>query len=188
MRVVQGRLKNLRIPTIPGPHRPFTAKAREWLFYCLGDIIGLDFLDLFAGTGIVSLEAFSAGAYPVSVDRNKRTAVHVRAFLQKNALSWPYITQPAEAFLKQKKRTFDIVFCDPPFAYNYTADLLLQLLNASLLKTNARVIIHTTKKVPITIPNHFLVTKEKEFGFSLVRILEHKGNISHVSTTNNTIT
>ena len=63
MRVVAGALGGRPIAAPKGESiRPTTDRVREALFSILGDVSGLDVLDLFAGTGAVAIEAISRGA------------------------------------------------------------------------------------------------------------------------------
>ncbi len=169
MRIIQGQLKGLPLPYIKGDHRPLTAKAREWLFQYLGSIENKTFLDLFAGTGIVSLEAISSGASPTAVERDAKTVLQVRNFLKKQEISIHYIVKPVEAFIKQEKQSFDIVFLDPPFAYKYKSDLLRRVFSSSIVVPTTTVIIHTPKKEDFVLNPSISCVKEKLFGFSYLR-------------------
>lgn len=170
MRIIQGRLKGLLLPRITGDHRPFTAKAREWLFQYLQNIEHYSFLDLFAGTGIMSLEAFSCGALPTAVERDKKTVVQVRTFLKKHDIYFPYLAKPAESFIKQQRGSFDIVFLDPPFSYAYKSNLLLRLYASPIVALSTTVIMHVPKKERLTLPKGVQIKKEKLFGYSCVYV------------------
>ena len=101
--------------------RPTQDRVREALFSMLmNEIPGARFLDLFAGTGAVGIEAFSRGAADVTfVERDQR---HV-AILKKNLSSLgvsPAATHVIKAdafrFPVSSKDVFNIVFADPPYA------------------------------------------------------------------------
>jgi N6-adenine-specific methylase len=98
--------------------RPTPDRVRETLFNWLGqDLSGASTLELYAGTGVLSLEAQSRGAsLSVAVDRD---AVLVRALDQAaSTLGITSIeTHVAEAlrYVARESRAFDVVFLDPPF-------------------------------------------------------------------------
>ncbi len=64
LRIIAGKVKGMRIKTVPGEStRPITDRVKNLMFNILaGDIVDSHFLDLFGGTGSVSLEALSRGA------------------------------------------------------------------------------------------------------------------------------
>lgn len=120
MRVIAGRFGG-RLFASPQGHRthPMSEKARGAIFNALGDIQGLTFLDAFAGSGALSIEAISRGAASgVAVDSDltawKTIVVNLKTFridrnvkaAQMNVTSW---SQTNSEWL------FDLVFADPPY-------------------------------------------------------------------------
>lgn len=120
IRIIGGawRGRRVRFPAIVDV-RPTPDRVRETLFNWLGqDLTGVRTLDLFAGSGALSLEALSRGAaLAVAVDRHREL---VRALAETGRLlEAPGLEThcaDAHAFLAREKRMFDIVFLDPPFA------------------------------------------------------------------------
>ena len=122
MRIIAGNLRGRRLnPPTSLPVRPTTDMARESLFNILNNYVDYDectVLDLFAGTGAVSLEFVSRGAKEVtSVDINaqcidfiKDSALH---FGVKNLRA---VRSDVFDLLKRAYKKFDIVFADPPYA------------------------------------------------------------------------
>ena len=119
VRIIGGRHRGrvIRFPPV-ADLRPTPDRVRETLFNWLGqDLTGRRTLDLFCGTGVLSLEALSRGAaLAVAVDRNaaliralEATAAEIRiAGLETRVAD-------AESFLTRESRSFDVVFLDPPF-------------------------------------------------------------------------
>jgi 16S rRNA (guanine966-N2)-methyltransferase len=99
--------------------RPTADRVRETLFNWLGqDLTGWSTLDLFAGSGALTLEALSRGAaLAVAVDRaaalTAALAATARTF---GAQGLEVHTGDARAFLSRESRRFDAIFLDPPFA------------------------------------------------------------------------
>ena len=118
-------------------------RMRESVFSILGPLAGLSFCDIFSGSGIIALEAASRGAFPVvSVegDRGKRR------ILEKNAGIVPGVVDvsimPAERFISAWRKSYDIIFLDPPFPYRYKDQLLLRLGVSRLVHPGTRILIH----------------------------------------------
>ena len=99
--------------------RPTADRVRETLFNWLGqDLTGWSTLDLFAGSGALTLEALSRGAaLAVAVDRapalTAALAATARAF---GAEGLEVHTGDARTFVARETRRFDVIFLDPPFA------------------------------------------------------------------------
>ena len=119
VRIIGGRHRGrvVRFPDAPGL-RPTPDRVRETLFNWLGqDLTGRRTLELYAGSGALSLEALSRGAtLAVAVDRN---AVLIRALAATaatfGATGLEAHVADAAAFLARERRDFDVIFLDPPF-------------------------------------------------------------------------
>jgi 16S rRNA (guanine(966)-N(2))-methyltransferase RsmD len=119
-RILSGRWKG-RPLKVPKSARPTSSRAREALFDILqDDVAGSRFLDLFAGSGAVGLEALSRGAARVVFVERDSAALeaNLSAFgahpeehelLREDA-------RDAAATLSRRGETFDLVFADPPYA------------------------------------------------------------------------
>jgi len=119
VRIVGGswRSRTVRFPAVEGL-RPTPDRVRETLFNWLGqDLTGWRCLDLYAGTGVLSLEAVSRGAaLAVAVERNRVAAEAIaatKAALGADALELH--VADARAFVARETRCFDAIFLDPPF-------------------------------------------------------------------------
>lgn len=130
VRIIGGRHRGraVRFPDAPGL-RPTPDRVRETLFNWLGqDLAGRRTLDLYAGTGALSLEALSRGAaLAVAVDRSTalvRALAATAAAFGETALETH--VADARAFLARERRDFDVIFLDPPFDTDPWADLLPQ--------------------------------------------------------------
>ncbi|MEN0072692.1 MAG: RsmD family RNA methyltransferase [Propionicimonas sp.] len=79
-------------------------------------LAGLSFLDLYAGSGAVALEAASRGATPVwAVERDRGTAEVARRNAGESGLAVTVVTRAAAGFLAGAAQPFDIVWADPPY-------------------------------------------------------------------------
>ncbi|WKC57782.1 16S rRNA (guanine(966)-N(2))-methyltransferase RsmD [Borrelia sp. P9F1] len=145
MHVSAGKYKGRKV-AFPraGSVRPVMAVVREALFSIIfNQILGANFLDVFAGTGIMSLEALSRGARLVHlVDCNKAS----RSVLIKN---FGFIREPykfffnkAEFFIKRSNLFYDFIYLDPPFNYISKENLLEAVSRNESLNKSVKVIIH----------------------------------------------
>jgi len=98
--------------------RPSGGRVRESLFNCLGQRLhGLSCLDLFAGSGVLGLEAASRGARRVIfVEKHAATAVKICRYVNELNAPATVMQMTAERFLAKTEDFFDLVFLDPPFA------------------------------------------------------------------------
>jgi 16S rRNA (guanine966-N2)-methyltransferase len=120
LRIIGGKAKGRRIRSVPGETtRPITDKVREALFNIIGsDIYGATFLDLFAGTGSVGIEALSRGAeYVLFIERNRRPFTVTRENLIRTNLQEGSMVIQADAFTFLEglpNQQFNYVFIAPP--------------------------------------------------------------------------
>ena len=123
MRIIAGTYRGLYLKTLKGGHlRPTSDQLRETLFDVLGPRVeGSTFLDLYAGTGAVGLEALSRGARDVVFIEHHRPAVElIRKNLEILGIGAGYRLIPRETAtgidrLAEENEHFDIVFLDPPY-------------------------------------------------------------------------
>lgn len=173
MYIFAGRFKGRRLffPTTQNTHsvrrkssektlRPTTGLVRRALFDILAPIISdSSFLDLYAGTGAVGLEAVSRGAGKVLlVESNPKTALCLKQNLElimaaakkegdeiaeENLKFYPYSAEKTITVLAEKKESFDIIFADPP--YSFTEQKILELIakikEGEILKSGGQFIL-----------------------------------------------
>ncbi|AYE36096.1 16S rRNA (guanine(966)-N(2))-methyltransferase RsmD [Borrelia turcica IST7] len=145
MHVSAGKYKGRKVAFLrAGSVRPVMSVVRKAFFSILfNQILDSNFLDVFAGTGIMSLEALSRGARLAHlVDYNKAS----RNVLVKNFgfVSEPYkfFFNEAEFFLKRSNLFYDFIYLDPPFDYSLKENLLEIVAKNASLNKDAKIIIH----------------------------------------------
>jgi 16S rRNA (guanine966-N2)-methyltransferase len=120
IRIIGGAHRGRQIPVAAvAGLRPTPDRVRETLFNWLGqDLTGASTLELYAGTGVLSLEALSRGAArAVAVDRNPALVAALTAIAAKIGIAGLEArTADALSYLRTERRPFDVVFLDPPFA------------------------------------------------------------------------
>jgi len=148
MRITGGKARGRKIPPSGDNRlRPTPELVRKALFDILPEMTGLSFLDLFAGTGAVGIEALSRGAVKaVFVERNRRSAEAIRRSLEEfgwsgrgKVLALP--VSRAVAALREKGETFDVVFADPPYEEGYVGYCCDLCLRGGLLGPGGVLVI-----------------------------------------------
>jgi 16S rRNA (guanine966-N2)-methyltransferase len=126
MRVTGGDLRGRMVPSPTGNlTRPTSALTRQALFNILGDVDGFCMLDLFAGSGIVGIEALSRGVADLhAVELDKPLAkVLTKTYIDLGVSTKARVyAQDAMAMLKQPfmcKGKIDLLYADPPFIKEY---------------------------------------------------------------------
>jgi len=162
VRIIAGTLRSRSLQAPPGlATRPTSDRLRETLFNVLAPRIrGAAFLDLYAGSGAVGMEALSRGADQVTfVERAPAALAVLRANLAKLGLTAGFRIQSSSvgAFLRRlpagqkpgQAAAFNVVFLDPPYdaAQEYAATLnLLGAAQSGLLSAGALVIAEHRRK------------------------------------------
>jgi 16S rRNA (guanine966-N2)-methyltransferase len=157
VRIIGGRWRGRRIEIVAGAEiRPTPDRVRETLFNWLMPVLpGARCLDLYAGTGVLGLEALSRGAAESwFVERDARAASSIEASLRR--FSGPEAGSPEAStgrvlatdamrwLATPPPRTFSVVFLDPPYAANNLADLCT-LLARGWLTLRATVYLETSR-------------------------------------------
>ncbi len=162
MRITSGIYKSRQI-AMPKGIRPTQDKVRKAVFDILGDIGGLSFLELYAGSGAVGLEAKSRGAGELVFVEDNRDCIPI---IQKNIIAlkvtgYNLITLSADKaieILQKEAKSFDIIFLDPP----YYRDMILRFRSApkaELKDSLAKKTLQIISACDILAPNGLLVAQ-----------------------------
>ena len=122
MRVISGQAKGRKLRAVPGAGtRPITDRVKQALFDILvGDVVGACFLDLFAGTGSVGIEALSRGAQrAVFVEQSPAAVRVIRHNLETTQLADRARVVRADVFAflvrpRAEEAPFDLIYVAPP--------------------------------------------------------------------------
>ncbi|PYV85608.1 MAG: 16S rRNA (guanine(966)-N(2))-methyltransferase RsmD [Acidobacteria bacterium] len=158
MRVIAGKLRSRPLRSLRGLDiRPTSDRLRETLFNILtagnpGGLAGSVWLDLFAGTGAVGIEALSRGAAKVYfVEVNKDVAELISTNLQSLGIATGFeilrqdFGRALETLERQSIRP-DFVFLDPPYRQREAYGETLNLLGNSALSAQALIIVEHEKR------------------------------------------
>ncbi|HHP50680.1 MAG TPA: 16S rRNA (guanine(966)-N(2))-methyltransferase RsmD [Moorella mulderi] len=146
MRIIGGSLKGFKLKVPKGiSTRPSSEKVRSALFNIIGPRIRDSlFLDLFAGSGAVGLEALSRGARKAVFVENSRLALQclednlARSGLTCRGEILPLDVRQALSLLQKRGDRFDFIFLDPPYGQGWATLILPRL--ASLLSPGGEII------------------------------------------------
>jgi 16S rRNA (guanine966-N2)-methyltransferase len=173
-RIVAGAAggRRLRVPR-GGGTRPTAERTREGLFSTLvsihGALDGLGFLDLYAGSGAVGLEAASRGARPVLlVERDSDAIAVLRGNLA--ALDLDGVTlrgEPVERVLRtEPAAAYDVAFLDPPYALAVGPVLDLLVAGGWLAQGATVAVERATRDEPFTWPAGLEPLRSRRYGDS----------------------
>lgn len=165
MRIIAGTFKGRSIRSPKGlPVRPTTDRMRESLFNILGNQYNwpeLEVLDLFCGTGIVSLEFVSRGVQTVtSVDRHFKCVQAVKSAVSDLGVrNLKTIKMDVLRYLQQSESTFDIIFLDPPYDMPGIATLVQTIFERNLLRPEGQVILEHRAQLSFDILPQFELSR-----------------------------
>ncbi|AAM24706.1 N6-adenine-specific methylase [Caldanaerobacter subterraneus subsp. tengcongensis MB4] len=154
LRVIGGTLKGRKIKSLEGEEvRPTSDRVKEALFNILMNRIeGSVFLDLFAGTGNVGIEALSRGAeFCYFVDKSTNSVKCIRENVEGLELQPFCKIFHKDAFtaleiFHKKSVKFDIIFLDPPYYQNLAEKALRRIGSLEVLKEGGIVIAEVHKR------------------------------------------
>jgi len=132
MRVIAGEFRSRRLKSIPGDAtRPTPDRLRETLFDILAPRIqGAVFVDAYAGTGAVGIEALSRGArHAIFLEKNRGAVETIRENLASLKLERRATVAPGAVLLTLGRSAAEIVFLDPPYALEREYPAALELLS-----------------------------------------------------------
>ena len=147
MRVIAGSAKSLRLKTPSGQGtRPTTDRIKETLFNILQrDIPGCVFIDLFAGSGGIGIEALSRGAshaYFVENSREAAACIQENLSFTKFAHSATLLKQDVFAALSMiRAKEADIIFMDPPYQAGYEEKVFESLFRQPYVTENTLLVL-----------------------------------------------
>ena len=164
MQITGGKYNSRKIKTPEYENiKPTLSKTRQGIFNALSSLIDFDgklFIDMFAGSGIMSLEALSRGFEVISFEKDKKTAFAIKESFKSLKLTPNlYFGDSIKNVLKINRRA-DVIFIDPP----YESDLYEKALEAikTIIDKDSIIILEHPINKPIEI-NGFTLIKSKTY-------------------------
>lgn len=187
MRIIAGKHKSRVLKTLEGMNtRPMTDRMKESIFNCIGPYFDdLTVLDLFGGSGALSLEAISRGCSHSIIIDNSRDAVRIISenvnSLKENDKVSVFLSDYKLALKKLASESFDIIFLDPPYRMNIVSEILTYIIDNGMINKNGYIVCQFVKgnleKLGInyeSFSDDFKVIKNYSFGNSEVLIYQKK--------------
>jgi len=170
MRIIGGRLRGLRLnPPKNLPVRPTTDLAKEALFNILQNKIEFEnirVLDLFSGTGNISMEFASRDAAQViSVDRSIHCVNYLKDTARQHSLTNIKVYKDdVFKYLQLETDKFDLVFADPPYDLNRIPELPKVIFERELLLPGGLLVVeHQSMQ---NLSNHPAYIEQRKYGHS----------------------
>ncbi len=174
MRVIAGTARSLPLTTPGGMHtRPTQDRIKETLFNMLqNDIPGCIFVDMFAGSGQMGIEALSRGARHAYFIDNDKTAIKCIMdnvnFTKMDSRSTILKSDAASALLSLHEKSVDVIFMDPPYGEGMEETVLANLPRMPYFNENTIIIVESGLD-----SDYQYVDK---YGLRISRIKQYKAN------------
>lgn len=172
MRVIAGSARRIPLKTLEGMDtRPTQDRIKETLFNMLQyDLADCAFLDLFAGSGSIGIEALSRGAKTaVFVEQNAKAAEIVRENLKATRLEEQALVLNCDALAALRrlegKYRFDFIFMDPPYNHELERQMLSYLAESTLIDKQSTIIIEASLETSFDYLEEmgFVMEKNKQY-------------------------
>ena len=182
LRIIGGRLRGKKLHSVPGVlTRPTASRVRESVFNILAfDVKELRVLDLFAGTGVLGLEALSRGAASaVFVDYHRLPLSVIKKNISSCGLD--NVSRAVRFDLRRKihwasirENDFQLVFMDPPYNRGFVNSTLSRLHAGNLLENGAIVMAeHSPLEAIMEGDAPFVLKDQRKYGKTLVSFLRY---------------
>ena len=182
MRVISGELRGMKLNTIEGDStRPTREVVKEALFSIIMNYIEDSvFLDLFAGSGAIGIEAISRGAKEaIFIDLNPKCTKVIGENIKKGrieSVSRIYNTDYKMALKKLQNQKIDVIFVDPPYNKQMGIDAIERISEYDLLSDEGIIILETdtNEEVPELI-GRYEKYNYKRYGRNILSLYRRKG-------------
>ena len=183
MRVTGGEARGRRLRVPKGQAlRPTAARVKEALFNILPhDLAGLKVLDLFAGTGNVTIEALSRGAgEAILVDSSTQAGKVIRENLRRLRLTdrtkvWITPVSRALRLLVRRGESFDMIFLDPPYEQHLVENSLKIIARGGLLREAGILIAeHSPREKVEPRYDALVLSDQRRYGTTLLSFFQQE--------------
>ena len=175
MQITGGKYNSRKIKTPEYENiKPTLSKTRQGIFNALSALIDFDgkiFIDMFAGSGIMSLEAVSRGFEVITFEKDKKTALSIKENFKALKLTPDlYFGDSLKNILKISKKA-DIIFIDPPYETDLYDRALKIIAENNILAEDGIIILEHPIKKEIDLNGYELI-KTKEYGNKQISYLK----------------
>lgn len=178
MRVIAGTAKGRKLRSTSSA-RPMTDQIREALFSTLGDISGMRFLDLYAGSGAVGVEALSRGAAMVTFVENDRVAIddiEHNLDVTGQAERAEVVHADVERYVSRRGRQYGVVVVDPPFGIGLPSRVISSVAESDLAGPSTTVVVRVSSRQEANLPPGYEMISRRRYGDSTILYLTPSGS------------
>lgn len=160
--------------------RPATGKVKAAIFNILQSRVNWQnaiVLDLYAGSGSVGLEALSRGAKRAVFVEFDRNALQ---FLKKNIEAVGVFSDAqvvfgdVKKFLTSNARAYDVVFCDPPYAIEYLAELPTMVFESDAVSQDGILVMEHPSRFEFSPSTLWELVVRKSYGRTTLSMFQHR--------------
>ncbi len=175
MHITGGKFNSRKLISPKGENvRPTLSKTRSAIFDALFSIMNFEdknFLDMFAGSGIMGLEAVSRGfKKSYAIEKDRKTYLTIKANYELLKIEANVFCADSLKKLKTLDEKFDVIYIDPPYFANLYDDSLKLILQSNILNENATIILEYPESINIDISGYKII-KEKKYGDKIILFL-----------------
>ena len=176
MHITGGKFNSRKLISPKGENvRPTLSKTRSAIFDTLFSIMDFEnktFLDMFAGSGIMGLEAISRGfKKSYAIEKDKRTYLTIKANYALLNINPNVFCTDSLKKIKTFDEKFDVIYIDPPYFANLYNETLKLILNSEVLNTDGLIILEYPETVNINTTGYEII-KEKKYGDKIILFLK----------------
>lgn len=151
MYIIAGKYYKQRISAPKGNStRPTSSRLRETLFNILqNEIEGADFLDIFAGSGAIGIEALSRGAHAVTfIESDRQAYLALQGNLKQLNIEATLLFGDYLKKMEGLQKSFHIIFADAPYHLDVLQELIRKTVINNLLKPSGKLFIENDQPLP----------------------------------------
>ena len=179
MRIISGSKRGRKLVSIDGDSiRPTTDRVKESLFNLIQDYVpDANVLDLFGGTGALSLEAVSRGAERATiVDADRKSIEVINKNIELTGFSehCDVVYERAEAFIENASQRFDIIFLDPPYNKGLVVPVLDSVSDKGLLNDDGIAVLESDFSDDHGNISGLEIIKQKKYGRTYITVYKKK--------------
>ncbi len=180
MRVISGTARGTKLYSLDGEKtRPTLDRVKESVFNIIqNEIKESFFLDLFSGSGAISIEALSRGAKKViACDKSKDAIKIIKKNIEKTHMEDKiiiYNEDYLECLKKIKDTVFDLVYLDPPYKTDYALEAIKLILDLNLIDDNSIIIVETDdeKKLKKIEEEKIQIIDKRKYGRAVIAFIK----------------
>lgn len=175
MRIISGSRKGRKLVSFEGDSiRPTTDRVKESIFNLIQNFLpGAAVLDMFGGSGALSLEALSRGASfatIVDADKNSIKVIEKNIELTSFAEETKVLCRRAEDFAETVSGKFDIIFLDPPYNKGFVIPILNTISRRGMLSENGIAVLESDYRDEHGEIDGFEILKQRKYGRTYITV------------------